>query len=1221
MYLRRLSIRALPGIEPGFTFEPRNAGVNLVVGPNAIGKSSLARALGYLLASHASDPPALSLEAELEGDDARWQVSRDGHRILWRRNGEAASRPVLPGADRIGLFRLSVEHLLDDDDANDRELAGRLWRELRGNFDLNRPRIEITPRFAQHEARRLAGAGTERRRVEGDYVELQRREAELPDLERRIEEAVAAGARREHLEQALELADAIDARKAREAALQGFPADMDRLRGDEIERLDEMERKARALHDDLRDRQRDREAAVADLDRTGLAQSSPEPEAMHAAEERLRRLGEQAVERGTAHAARSEADAELRDTAAQFRDTAAQSDDAGDPPRLDAGACRKAEEIAIPLIAEQARRRLLKEQLDLAGEAPAPAEIDRQRGGVEALRAWLAGNAADAGRARAPSTSARITCRVAQALAVFAIVTAYIEGALVAFAGALASLLALGLWLFLQRVRRPAHPSPTAEARRRFNESDLSPPPQWDEHAVRRHLREKVESRLNELTLRRERAAGSERIAHEIRETDEAIEALEARRVALAAEIGFDPRLPVAELQRFVHLCSEWDRARASCARHDARLEHLDREMADTARLVGDFLGRWRTVVAPAPGDASAPLPPGRPALTTLDDATPAPGDASGPLPPGRPALTTLDDATPAPGDASAPLPPDPISLRCAFDDLKRRMRTAEEADHRIRACASDIRSLEQRMAEVDTEVETLFTQAGVESRDRAALAGRIERLAQWREARDALRAADAREHLVRDRLAEQPGLVALAESGERARMQAELDASRREADEHALLIEERTRIETRLNDAGKDRKLEQAAAEEGRARQDLEDRRDEALLAAATRTLLDDVEQAFEAEHEPVVLRRARRLFEEVTARAFDLRLRGDGTFIAHDVRLDAPRALSELSSGTRMQLLLALRVAWIETLEQGGETLPLFLDEALTTSDETRFAVVAQSLERLAGRQIFYLSARRHEPALWRQATGAEPAVIDLAAVRFPSHAFPPEVHAVETPPSLPAPNGRSAGEYASLLGVPPRPDPHRPEGGIHLFHLLRDDLPLLHALMDTWRIGSLGQLEGLLASDAAQTALPAEDLRRRLGQRCRTVRTWVELWRQGRGRPVDRGVLEQCSAISATFIDRVADLAGRVQGDGESLVRALRAGEVERFRRSRIDALEQWLADEGFTDDQERLSDEDRRRLTLQRLAPESAAEASDVNLVVGWLEAKFPPGHGGDRALDQ
>ena len=146
-----------------------------------------------------------------------------------------------------------------------------------------------------------------------------------------------------------------------------------------------------------------------------------------------------------------------------------------------------------------------------------------------------------------------------------------------------------------------------------------------------------------------------------------------------------------------------------------------------------------------------------------------------------------------------------------------------------------------------------------------------------------------------------------------------------------------------------------------------------------ATRTLLDDVEQAFEAEHEPAVLRRARELFAEVTARSFDLRLRGGGTFVAHDVRQDAVRALSELSSGTRMQLLLALRMAWMETLEPGGETLPLFLDKALTTSDEARFAVMAQSLERLAGEEAGGAGRTGDRPGNWRgEGTGDRAAAV---------------------------------------------------------------------------------------------------------------------------------------------------------------------------------------------------------------------------------------------------
>ena len=1206
MHLRKLAIHALPGIEPGFTFEPPGPGINIVTGPNAIGKSSLARALHYLLANQGTDPPALSLEAEFKSDAVRWQVSRNGNQIVWRRNGEVVSRPALPGADRIGLFRLSVENLLDDSDANDKALAERLRRELHGNFDLDQPRIEIGRMFARHEARRLVDAEKTRRRVEGEYADLQRREAELPDLERRIEKAVAAKVRCEHLEQALRLADAIDARKEREAALGRFPPEMDCLRGDELQQIEENENKARGLHEELRDRQRSLEAAVADRERTGLAQSTPAPEDMRAAEERLRQLGEASIERKNTQAAWAEAGAALRDALAHFNGE-------GDPPRLDADAFRRAEDIAGPLIAAQSRRRELKERLALAGETPEAAEMERQRAGVEALRAWLAGNAAEPSRIQASTKWLRIVSWVALAAAALAALAAYVQDALVALAGALAALIAVGVTLFLQRGRRPTAPPPTDEAMRRFHETDLAPPPRWNEQGVRKHLREAIEVRLNELSLQQTRAAGAEQIGLRIREAEAEIEKLEEERIALAREIGFDPRLPVAEFNRFVHLCSDWDKARTRHVQQGGRLDLLDGKIAEAACLVRDFLGPWRAADAPA-----------------LED------------PAGR---------------------PDIVLLRSAFDDLQQRNDAAREAHHQIRACETAIRFMEQQIAEADNAVESLFIQARVEPRDRAALAGRIEQLPQWKEARKALDTANTEETLARARLVEQPDLVALVDEGERARLQADLKTSTLEADEHTHLIQQHTEIETKLNDAGKDRKLEEAATEESRTKQALEDKRDEALLAVATRTLLDDVKRAFEAEHEPAVLRRARDVFAEVTARSFDLRLRGDGTFVAHDVRQDAARALVELSSGTRMQLLLALRLAWIETQEQGGEALPLFLDEALTTSDEERFAVMARSLERLAGdgtggragseirarvgdgtgigdegegrveegvgdgegvgagdgegvgdgrrRQMFYLSARRHEPALWQQATGARPAVIDLSAVRFPSEASAPEDYRVEAPPSLPAPNGRSAETYASLLGVPSRLDPHRPEGGIHLFHLLRDDLTLLHTLMDTWRIGSLGQLEGLLASDAAQAALPGKDLRRRLRQRCRVVRTWVELWRQGRGRPVDRGVLEQSSAISSTFIDRVADLAAQKQGDGEALVQALRAGKVDRFQSRKIDELEQWLADEGYTDDQERLTGEDRRRLTLQRAAPGTEVDAGDVNRVVSWLEAPGPP----------
>ena len=1163
MRLRRLAIRSLPGIEPGFDFEPPGAGVNLVSGPNAAGKSSLIRALAHLLASERSDPPALSLEAEFESGDARWRVQRNGSQIVWRRNGEVAPRPALPAADQIARYRLSIENLLDGDDASDRELAERLRRELHGNFDLDALRPEIGARFARREANRLDDARRERRGVERDYVALGRQEAELPGLERRIAAARAAEERCAHLKRALHLADAIDERRRCEETLESHPPGMERLRGDELERLERAEQQRRALREDLQDRRRARAEAVSVLEGTGLARARPAAESIPALAAKLRTLDRLRAERRNAREGLARAEAALQDTLGAFGD-------AGEAPRLDARVFRRIEDLAPRLISARTRRQELREQLSLAGDPPDESEIDRYREGAEALRVWLAADATASGSGRGSARAAWVAAWAVLVTAAFVGLAALLQGALLVLAGALAALIASAGVLILRRGARGGTPSPRDGAERRFADTGVEAPPHWERDTVRRHLRESVEARLAELLLERQRAAGRERLARHSEEAEARCEELEKERRALAAECAFDPALPVAEFHRFVHLCSRLDESRARRAEQQGALALLDAEISDTAKQVRDALAPW--------GMESDPK--------------------------------TKDSAERSDADW----------LHSAFDRLQERNQAAGDARAEVGHCDTAIDSLKRRIAELDQDVEYLFAQAGLEPGAQAELDRRVrEGLPRWKEARAALDAACAAERVSRDALAEQPELVALADEGRRAELEGELEGRSRRAGEHTFLIEQRTEIQTRLQDTGKDSRLERAAARESAAEQVLNDKREEALLAVATATLLDDLEGEFVAEHEPAVLRAAREIFAQVTAHTFELGLRPDGTFVARDLRQGETRKLSELSSGTRAQLLLSLRLAWTEAQERGGESLPLFLDEALTTSDEDRFAVMARSLERIAtaegrSRQVFYLSARRHEGALWKEATGTEPATLDLASLRFPGRAAAPEDYRVEDAPVLPAPEGHCPESYARLLAVPAL-DPQRPEGSVHPFHLLRDDLPLLHSLMDTWRILSLGQLEALLASDAAPAALAGEEVRSRICGRCRALRIWVEVWRQGRGRPVDRGALEQCGAVSAVFIERAAALVERLEGDGTAFLRALRDGALPYFYASKIEKLERELIDDGYIDLRDRLDGEERRRLTLQRTASQGPVDAVDLSRVVGWLESAV--GGGGTR----
>jgi hypothetical protein len=113
------------------------------------------------------------------------------------------------------------------------------------------------------------------------------------------------------------------------------------------------------------------------------------------------------------------------------------------------------------------------------------------------------------------------------------------------------------------------------------------------------------------------------------------------------------------------------------------------------------------------------------------------------------------------------------------------------------------------------------------------------------------------------------------------------------------------------------------------------------------------------------------------------------------------------------------------------------------------------------------------------------------------------------------------------------------------------------------------------------------------------------WQSAWRQGRGRPVLRETLEKCPAISGVFIDRVADYAVRLDGDGRALVLALRDGELKGFRTGRADDLEAYLLEEGCIDDAPRLSEEEMWARVVERVGASCTGDTPSLAEVRAFL----------------
>jgi hypothetical protein len=503
----------------------------------------------------------------------------------------------------------------------------------------------------------------------------------------------------------------------------------------------------------------------------------------------------------------------------------------------------------------------------------------------------------------------------------------------------------------------------------------------------------------------------------------------------------------------------------------------------------------------------------------------------------------------------------------------------------------------------LDTEVgqiraihDRIYSELDVEVADRRALETLVGGFAQHAELVRQIDVLTRQIETTEQRIGE-PRHANLLQLDHRALEQAREEAARLAAglDDLRNAIAE---IRSEVKHAGDRHDLEHALADRDAASHELARVRDEVLAAGAGAFLVGEVQSEHESHQMPKVLDRARDLFSAFTHYAYELKVPGDesASFLAVESRTGIGRHPGELSDGTRAQLILAARLAFAEEVE-GETTLPIFLDEALDHSDPGRFEAIAQSLGRMVedqGRQIFYFTndptdAERIQQALAREGCAAAE-TIDLAAIRKRASSVGAAAELEIIPrDAVPPPAQLTAEAYGELLGVPPL-DPGAAADSQHLFHLLWDDLGVLHTLLDN-RIERVGQWR-LLARSGATLAKQCEQRLsgdREAGQleaRAQLLDEFCRARAEGRERPVDRAAIESSRAISETFLDRVVDLADELSGNVGRLLEELgrSSGQLdERLKgmRNRADAtasLEQYMVETGYLDHGRTLAEAD-------------------------------------------
>ena len=1133
LFLTRTEVRHMPGF-PNGGLEAENlcSGVNIIYGPNASGKSTLGRAIHYLLQAE-ERPHDVSLHAILELDATSLSLDYNMGRIKCqkRADGSELDCPTLAPRELGNRYLLALHDLISAETGQD--LAQGITRELAGGYDINQASGELDHQDRASRPKKLIDGHVAARH---NYAEVRDRQNVLLAEQGRLEQlrsqqqtAQDALLQRQWIEKARECLETRATLEQAHERVADFPPGIENVTRHDAQQLKELQETLHTQQQEHRSEQQRLNAARAQLKNSGLPEAGLPAELVPALRRKVEGLSgrqeeikRQQREAGTARAALAQALREINPHV-DLADA-----DAIDPATLDAlfDFARQLETIR----AEQAHASTLQQWL--GADSPTK-NAETLPESIRLLYRWLALE-----EAATASGQPGLWRRLAPGLATAFVGLAMGYGVHWSWGLLLAAAAGLLAWAFWPKRTDSSSLAERRDALRREYESQtVESPASWSTEQVLTHIQ----------TLQRHHAEA--RIAEEKRikwsDLQPRIEDLKRR----AAELEQTRPPWIAQLKATSEeIFTIWLLA-----------QNINRCQQQRQRLVE--------------------------AEELLQVAT-------------HEFKTRLDEINQALATYGFEAVDNPDTIREQVEQLAQRQRAHESATQTLATGETSLARIANEQAETNETMTALFDRVGLGVEQTSQLHA-------WGEQRDAYDEAVRN----RDQAAgvHRQTTKALTEHPELLDLSAEELASREgqyreQADQLDTISETIGGIERAIQTARGGHDLETALADQVQAAATLREHRERDYDAVVGGLLARHIELQEQAEELPPILRRARELFAAITHGRYELQVQNGNppTFRAKETARDVGLALDELSSGTRLQLLLAARIAFVERQEQGIR-VPLLLDETLGNSDERRAQEIIDAILEICrdGRQIFYFTAQQDEVAKWQQRLTAcediKHRIIDLATQRdfAESERLPIRDYAPRPTTEVPTPDDLDWLAYGDRLRVA-HPEPNGAPGGYHLWFLV-DDPRVLYELLNNG-INKWGQLQTLVSHGRVEGMASDSTLFRRAQAAARLVQTILKYRQIGHGRSVDRRALQGSGAVSETYIDRVETLAETHAGNAKAILKALAEKAVTGFRTNKLEELSEYLRAEEYLDD--------RNELTAEEIENE-VRSAVFVDLQKQWL----------------
>ncbi|MCA1746049.1 MAG: hypothetical protein LC655_00010, partial [Bacteroidales bacterium] len=1132
--LKNLAISRMPGFDRGMkAYRDFAAQINLIAGPNASGKSSTARMIRQLI--WRNDTEGIRAEGSAEIDGKKWDIHINSHSVLVQQEGIDAELKGLPAKESAGWYELALHKLVLE---RDEQIAQEIARLASGGYNLGKAEGQLgyasrTPdrRLAEHTA--YNSAREERKRIEQRQRQLKEDENRMQQLKRQLESSSEAKKLLRFHELVIAWKKALLQKEQTERALTQFPSVLERAIGRETADLKALESAVAEKEQRTAVESGELRKAKNRLQELQIPEEGISNERLQEMEQRISRLGDLEREITTT-------ETELGKSVTGERNAAAAIGPEMDLETWNGISLEGIGQIdqflltAHKTISTQQYLESIVRQLEGELKEGTP-EPEKLRNGIAILNTWITcegsgnNNRGDSGKNN-PEDSGRNN-RVGRASTWYPLAVA---ASGVAVAVAVSQLGNAGLWgilfvvalaiLPLFRKDRVTLEGAERELRRGdYEKTGLPQPERWEEASVAETI-EQLQVSLQGSMWQSEVLTKIEQYKKELADMQPALDELNRTREQLLEKLGTVPGLPGSDVRDYTQLywfivhVREWQQHRRNSDALHATAEKLKKAFSSE--------------------------------------------------------LATLNKIFEHSGAGGVT---DKIAAKALFDRIREEEETRRQCLQEIVTHGERLKELEAELTSLRTSIEGLYHSLELENGDKNGLLRLMERLGEYRAAAEAYRSAGQRLH---DRQMEMTGhsiypdhAVAVEAmtidevEGERMRYEAEEAAWESRTSEIAA-------IEARIGEVRSGNSLEAALLEEETALEALREAFEGNLVAATGKLLTDQLRADTYGNNPSEVYVRANELFSRITSGRYGLRIdeRGGGGFRAYDNTLSRGQELEELSTGTRIQLLLSVRLAYIEQQEEGLK-LPVLADELLANCDDTRAAAIIEALIAISkeGRQVFYFTAQADEVAKWKyylEKEKVEHRVFELnggAASRSGSAGgnssasgsssaggtssaggsssasgsgsqsasgsgisgtgahddSQPATRSSKREPvkffqEVPEPGNMSHEAYGKAIGAEPFDPLIQQAEQIHLWYVLEDTMVLFECLRRN--IKSWGQLNSFVEHGGSVPGL-TDSLLSGLKSRIRLLQSFIALYRQGRPRSIDIVVLESSGAVSST------------------------------------------------------------------------------------------------------